>query len=255
MFRTRLSHPKTRGLDIDDPCTTQLRRQIIQQNNFLRQTYNEWYAAIAAALPDGPGPLLELGSGAGFLKEHIPGLITSEIFYLPGVDAVLDGQQLPIASEALQGIVMVDVLHHLPQPRRFFAEAERCLQPGGVIIMVEPWVTTWSRAIYRRLHPEPFRPEATLWEFPSSGPLSGANEALPWMVFERDRARFQQEFPRLEIRKISLTMPFRYLISGGFSLVSLCPGWTFGIWRRVENLLKPWMRRLAMFAQIELVKN
>jgi len=123
-----------------------------------------------------------------------------------------------------------------------------------VIIMLEPWVTAWSRIIYGRLHPEPFLPEESSWEFPPSGPLSGANGALPWMIFERDRDKFQREFPRLKIRGIFLAMPFRYLLSGGVSMVSLSPGWTFGIWRLLESLLQPWMRRLAMFARIELVK-
>jgi hypothetical protein len=249
-----LSHPLTVGLDIDDPKTTLLRRRIIREKAFLWRIYQEWYAAMAATLPEGDGPVLELGSGAGFMKEHIPGLITSEIFYLPEVDAVLDGQKLPLASEVLRGIVMVDVLHHLPQVSSFFAEAERCLRAGGVIIMLEPWVTAWSRIIYGRLHPEPFLPEESSWEFPPSGPLSGANGALPWMIFERDRDKFQREFPRLKIRGIFLAMPFRYLLSGGVSMVSLSPGWTFGIWRLLESLLQPWMRRLAMFARIELVK-
>jgi hypothetical protein len=49
-------------------------------------------------------------------------------------------------------------------------------------------------------------------------------------------------------------MPFRYLISGGVSLRSLMPGWTFSIWRFVEDLLRPWMKTWAMFAQITLRK-
>ncbi len=125
MLKAWLAHPLTRGLDIDDPRTTLLRRQIIQEKSFLRQIYQEWYAAIAAALPAGEEPTLELGSGAGFLSDFIPGLITSEIFYCPGVRVVLDGARLPFADGALCGIVMTDVLHHLPQPRRFFTEAAR----------------------------------------------------------------------------------------------------------------------------------
>ena len=254
MQDTWLAHPLTRGLLIDDPQTTILRRQIIQKKKFLRLIYQEWYASIAAALPGGTEPVLELGSGAGFLKEVLPGLITSEIFWLPGVKAVLDGQELPLASETLQGIVMINVLHHLPRPRRFFTEASRCLRPGGVMVMIEPWVTAWSRFIYGRLHQEPFWPEADTWEFPSQGPLSGANAALPWIIFARDRAIFAQEFPQLHLQKIELGLPFRYLFSGGMSRLCLAPAWSFGFWQRLERLLQPLMPKLAMFAQIELVK-
>jgi hypothetical protein len=39
-------------------------------------------------------------------------------------------------------------------------------------------------------------PDAADWSFPAVGPLSGANGALPWILFERDRARFEREFPQ-----------------------------------------------------------
>lgn len=252
MFMAWLAHPLTRGLDLDDPRTSHLRRHIIQEKSFLRQIYQEWYAAIVATLPVGDEPVLELGSGAGFLHDFIPELITTEIFYCPGLSAVLDGQQLPLADNTLRAIVMTDVLHHLPQARRFLAEAARCIRPDGKIIMIEPWVTPWSRMVYAKLHHEPFRPEADEWGFPSSGPLSGANSALPWIIFERDRAQFEREFPAWHIQVIDRMMPFRYLVSGGVSLRSLMPGYTFGLWKGFEKLLQPWMDKVAMFARIVL---
>jgi hypothetical protein len=51
MLKQRLAHPLRRGLDVDDPLTT-TRRQIIQDNRFLRQIYWEWYEVLAAAPPD-----------------------------------------------------------------------------------------------------------------------------------------------------------------------------------------------------------
>jgi SAM-dependent methyltransferase len=254
-LKTWLAYPLTQGLEIDDPRTTQLRRRIIREKRFLRQIYQEWYAAIATALPEGDKPVLELGSGAGFLSDFIPDLITSELFHCPEISAVLDGQMLPFADNTLRAVVMTNVLHHLPQARRFFTEATRCVQTGGVIVMVEPWLTPWSRLVYTRLHHEPFQPEVAGWEFPTSGPLSGANGALPWILFERDRARFGQEFPRLHIQSICLMMPFRYLVSGGVSLRCLVPAWTFGLWRALERVLQPWMSIWAMFARIVLVKG
>jgi hypothetical protein len=170
----------------------------------------------------------------------------------PEIDVVLDAQQLPFRDGTLRGIVMTDVFHHLPRARSFLTEAARCVRPGGVIGMVEPWVSTWSGQVYRRLHHEPFRPDAPAWEFPSSGPLSGANSALPWLVFERDRQQFEHELPVWQILEVRPMMPVRYLVSGGVSLRSLMPGWSFPAWRRIEDLLQPWMKHLAMFATIVL---
>ena len=120
------------------------------------------------------------------------------------------------------------------------------------MVMIEPWVTPWSRVIYTRLHHEPFEPETKDWEFPSTGPLSGANGALPWIVFERDRARFEQEFPQWSIELIAPLMPFRYLVSGGVSLRSLMPGWTTGFWRSLDELVGGQRGGMAMFARIVL---
>jgi len=144
------------------------------------------------------------------------------------------------------------VLHHVPDVRAFFAEAARCVRPGGVMVMIEPWVTRWSRLIYTRLHHEPFWPQTPDWQFPARGPLSSANGALPWIVFERDRAQFEREFPQWRIETLKPIMPFRYLVSGGVSLRALMPGWTFGAWRGLEKLFEPWLKTWAMFAVIKL---
>jgi SAM-dependent methyltransferase len=247
-----LAHPLTRGLDLDDPHLNEQRRRIINQKLFLRRLYEEWYRAIAEALPPGNAPVLEIGSGAGFLRDFIPGLITSEVLPSPGVRVVLDGALLPFGGEVLRAVVMTNVLHHLAQPRRFFAEAGRCVRRGGAIVMIEPWVSPWSRFVYGRLHHEPFNPEAQAWETPPTGPLSGANGALPWMLFFRDRSRFEKEFPTWAVESIRLGMPFRYLVSGGISMRNLMPSLTFRAWRRVELLMEPWMSRWAMFARITL---
>src|SRR4249919_683002 len=252
MLKSLLAHPLTRGLDIDDPRTTHLRLQLIQEKRFLRQIYEEWYQAIGASLPSGEGVVLELGSGAGFMGDFIPNLITSELFHCPNVRAVLDGSRLPFVAKSLRAIVMTDVLHHLPQPRLFFAEATRCVRAGGTVVMIEPWVTPWSRFVYNLLHHEPFDPETPSWELPTSGPLSGANDALPWILFARDRQKFEQEFPQWRIETIKPIMPFRYLVSGGVSLRSLAPVWSFGLWRQIENVLGYWSNKLAMFAYIVL---
>jgi SAM-dependent methyltransferase len=196
--------------------------------------------------------VLELGAGAGFLRGYIPHLISSDIFVCPGIDAVLDGQAMPFDTATLRAIVMTDVLHHIPDAQRFLLEAARCVAPGGRMLMVEPWVTPWSTLIYTRLHHEPFRPEAPEWQFPASGPLSGANGALPWMIFVRDRATFLRDFPEWHIRSIKPIMPFRYLVSGGVSLRSLMPGWSFGLWRLLEQAMDPWRDMTAMFAVIVL---
>jgi|TARA_B100000315_G_scaffold260934_1_gene327757 SAM-dependent methyltransferase len=221
----------------------------------LRKVYEEWYAIIASALPAAEGRVAELGSGAGFLRDNIPGLISSDLLHLPDISIVLDGCRLPFKKAALRAIVMTNVLHHLYDVQSFFSEAARCVKSGGTIVMVEPWVTSWSQFVYSQLHPEPFELKAIDWHFPHKGPLSGANNALGWIIFKRDRRRFERSYPEWHIQNIRPFMPFRYLLSGGVSNRSLMPGFMFNASRLMENILSPWFDRLAMFAVIRLVRT
>jgi SAM-dependent methyltransferase len=250
------THPLTRGMDLDSPETTGLRMRIIQEKPFLRKFYHQSYLDIRNSLPvEVKGPVLELGSGGGFLKDYIPDLMTSEILPIPGVDILLDGQRLPFKRGCLRGIVMLDVFHHLPNVKSFLTAAANCVKPGGAIVMMEPWNSAWSRLIFRHLHHEPFLPDAPDWHFSNGGPLSISNQALPWIVFERDRRKFDRRCPQWQLQAIKLNYPFCYLLSGGLAYRSFMPGFLFEFWRSVENILTPWMKHWAMFAKIVLVRN
>ena len=243
-----LGHPLTLGLSVDDPRTTLLRRRIIQDKAFLRELYAEWYERIIGALPM-KNAVLELGSGAGFLQQYLPEVISSEVFETPGVRLIADACKLPLPDHSLDAIVMTDVFHHIPDVGRFLLEASRCVRQGGKIVMIEPWRTPWSEWIYTHLHSEPFSPDSG-WEIPGAGPLSGANGALPWIVFHRDRALFNARYPQWHIKNIEPMMPLSYLLSGGVSMRSLLPGWMYPPIRALEHALgqKQW----SMFALIEL---
>ncbi len=256
-LKSFLTHPMLRDLDIDAPETTVIRSHIIQGKSFLRKIYDYWYTNISGSIPKSiDGQVLELGSGGGFLTDYIPDLITSEILQIPDIDLVLDGQRLPFRKASLRGIVMFDVLHHIPGVDRFFDEASKCIKPGGVIVLHEPWVTTWSRFVYKHLHHEPFDPQTKEWALPDGGPLSQANSALPWILFSRDRKLFERRYPQLQIKEIKLHSPFCYLLSGGVSLRSFLPGFLFGFCRSIEKILNPFIGSTAMFATITIeIKN
>ena len=121
--------------------------------------------------------------------------------------------------------------------------------------MIEPWVSTWSRVIWTHLHHEPFDPDAKDWTFPSTGPLSSANSALPWIIFQRDRQEFEAKFPKLKIQTVQPFMPFRYLVSGGVSMRQLMPEFMFTSWRRLESWFGAWPNRWPMFAFIHLTRR
>lgn len=249
-----ISLPETEGLSLDDPMLTTKRRKVIQDKGLLRRIYLEWYSLLLNTVPEGTGDVLEIGSGGGFMRESIPELITSDVFSCSGVDLVFDAcKPWPFDKNQLKAVLMVDVLHHLPRVHDFFSEAEAAIQSNGVIAMIEPWVTPWSRLVYTHLHHEPFAPLTEKWSFPSDGPLSGANSALPWILFCRDKKAFENEFKNWSIEVIRPIMPISYLLSGGVSLRSFVPGRLYSLVRCLEK----WVvleQSAAMFAFVKIKK-
>jgi SAM-dependent methyltransferase len=246
-----LAHPLTRGMSLDDPRTTELRRRIIKKKGFLRQIYEEWYGLLISKIPEAGGAVLEIGSGGGFLKQYRRDALASEIFFLPHVDVVFNAMTMPFKAASFRTLLMVDVLHHIPEPADFLHEAARCVARGGRCLFIEPWNTPWAKWVYQRLHHEPFDPEGG-WHIPATGPLSGANGALPWILFERDRGFFREQFPEWRISLVAPMMPFVYLLSGGVSLRSLMPAWIYSWIRRMERGIKGMERKRGMFAFIVL---
>lgn len=238
--------------NLNDLELSKLHLEIIKKKGFLKKIYLDFYSQLADSVKYAENQsILELGSGGGFIKEVYPDIITSDVLELPTVDKIFSACQMPFEDGSLDAIMMIDVLHHIPDVRAFFREATRCLKPGGRMAMIEPANTLWARFIYQHFHHEDFDPKAE-WEFPSSGPLSTANGALPWIVFHRDRAIFQQEFPKLKILTCQCHTPLRYLISGGLTLKQLVPSWCYSAIKGLEFCLTPLNRLIGMFQTIVL---
>lgn len=76
------------------------------------------------------------------VQEHI-GLDyyqTVQNWYGTSPDIFGDGQQLPIASNSIDTVLLLDVLEHLPNPDACIAEAQRVLKPGGKALIQVPFI-------------------------------------------------------------------------------------------------------------------
>jgi SAM-dependent methyltransferase len=121
----------------------------------LRSVYHEFFADLLRAVGvQRRAPVVELGAGPGFFKEYYPGLISTDVILTRWVDVVCDACALPFPSQSVGALVMLDVLHHLARPLDIIAEAARVLVPGGLMAMIEPWITPFSYLLYRYFHHE-----------------------------------------------------------------------------------------------------
>jgi SAM-dependent methyltransferase len=241
--------------DLDTPERTLSHREHILKKPFLKKLYIEWYSVFLDEMRSLPkGKCVEIGSGGGFLKEIESSVITSDILSLPHIDMTFSALQMPFADSELSALFLLDTFHHLPDVGQFLNEASRVLKTGGKIVMIEPANSWWSRMIYKNFHHEPFDTKAG-WQIPEKGPMSGANGALPWIVFERDADLFRERFPELQIEQIRYHTPLRYLLSGGVSFKTIFPGFAFGLFTMIDRLLTKLSGQLSMFITVKIKRK
>jgi SAM-dependent methyltransferase len=190
----------------------------------LRVIYQDYYRRIIEECR--PGLVLEIGGGSGNFKQFAPRVISTDIQWARWLDAVADAQTLPFRDGTFEGIVMVDVLHHLESPGRFLKEAQRVLRPRGRLVLLEPAITPLSWIVYRFFHHEPVRlnqdPLAEATPDPHRDPYD-SNSALPTLLFGRARERLARECPDLVVRDVRRFSLIAYPLSGGFRSWSLLP--------------------------------
>lgn len=232
------------------------RRKVWASKTILKRLYYKWCRLIGNALTS--GSILEVGAGSGHFKEFFPDAIRTDILAAPWLDAALDAHFLPFKDGSLNNIVLFDVLHHLQEPTRFFWEAQRVLKPQGRIVVMEPYISWASYLVYRFLHHEkmtfktdPFNPE----RLKTGKHHFQGNQAIPTLMFEKDKNHFIRTFPRLTIIQAKRTDFLLYPLSGGFHYPSVCPAGLHPALAYLEKLLQPFNRLLAFRLLVVLEKT
>jgi len=87
-----------------------------------------------------------------------------------------------------------------------------------------------------------------------TGPMSGANGALLWIVFKWDKAKMLNKFPDLKIISISYHTLMCYLLSEGVSMRNLILDWPFHLFEFIEKGISPLSIYYSMFQTIEVFK-
>jgi len=199
--------------------------------------YQEWYKLIARNLSEVDGINIELGCGASFINKINPDIKKTDVFLNSNTDFKLNAMKVGEQFEnMISNLILVNVFHHLSNPELFLKSAEKSLKPGGRIIMIEPSNNCWSKFIYKLVGHEKFDTLQVDWKFESKDPLLDSNQALSWIIFERDSKKFKNLFPKFSLIKKKTLMPISYLISGGHS-VNTKLGKLIKIIRKIEKIV------------------
>ncbi len=104
-------------------------------------------AALERLLPQGPCTLLDIACGTGIVTRRLlrperkvlgvdrsPGMLGLAAQRVPKGVVCGDATRLPLASDRVDAVVIVWLLHLLPDAAVVLAEAARVLRPGGVLI-------------------------------------------------------------------------------------------------------------------------
>lgn len=219
----------------------------------LRAVYGDYYRRMLTALPQ-EGAYLEVGAGSGHSQDFTKGLDITRLDILPApwVDAVADAHQLPFPDGCFDGIFMIDVLHHLADPKTFFQEAARVLKSGGRIALIEPGITPLSWVFYNYLHEEPVDISVdpmVKQDYGATKDPFESNQAIPTLLFRREEHRISlsEGVPALRTVSRQWLSLFAYPLSGGFKAWSLLPTSLVDPLLRLEDRLIPWMGSLIGF--------
>ncbi len=261
MLAELLREPQLAAVDIDGEDRITVHREILERKPLMKQVCRELYGHCARLDEkhfEGDGARIELGAGVSLLKEFFPDVLVSDVVPAPHLDIVLDAQDMrEIADSSVRAFYGIHCFHHFPAPRLFFKELERTIVPGGGCVLIEPYFGAVAKIIYPKLFAsEDFDMNQPEWEGGQSGAMNDANQALSYVVFFRDRAKFLSEFPSLSIAEaFPLTNYLRYMLSGGLNFRQVVPDLFAPLLRGLETGLSPLARFLALHHVIVLKKQ
>ena len=258
--RDSLHEPRLKDVDVDSDQLLVIHRAILQEKPMMSQVFKEFYDLcinLDRQYFSGDAKRVEIGAGVSFFKKLYPEIVSTDIKRADNLDMVLDAQNMALPDLSAKAFYGLNCFHHFPEPCKFFDELKRVLVPGGGCVLIEPYFGLVAERFYQNVHEvETFDSTQAEWENSALGFSSNANQALSYIVFVRDREKFERLYPELEIvvqRPIHNYL--RYLLSGGLNFRQVLPSWTSPLIKLAETLLIPVSRVLALHHVIVVRKR
>ncbi|MGZ4049862.1 MAG: methyltransferase domain-containing protein, partial [Bacteroidia bacterium] len=199
----------------------------------------------------------EIGAGVSFFKKKYPEIISTDIKKADNLDMVVDAQNMPFENNSVRAIYGINCFHHFPNPNLFFNELERVLDKGCGCVLIDPYYGFVSKRFYKKIFDtETFDMAQKEWVNESLGFMNGANQALSYIVFVRDKKIFEEKYPNLEIViQKPLNNYMRYLLSGGLNFRQILPSFFSPIIKFFELIFMPFNSIFALHHIIVIRKK
>ena len=246
--------------DIDGQGRLNSHARILDNKQMLREVFTEFHHKFKQCNHkyfSGKGIEVELGCGISPIRDSYPDVLATDVVHAPHLDRVIDSQAMTFADGSVRAVYGQNCFHHFPDPSKFFNELDRVLIPGGGAVLIEPYYGPLANFLYNRMfQTEQFDKTAPSWKTPVAGPMSGANQALSYMVFVRDRMEFERRHPTLKIvHQSTCTNHLRYLLSGGLNFKQLCPDILTPMVDLIQWILSPFNPLLSLHHMIVIRKD
>lgn len=238
-------------VDVDGKERLEAHRVILSKKKLLREVFIEFhhmFNELDRKYLSGEGKRIELGAGVCPIRETYPDVIASDIVFDPLLDMVLNAEQLDLGDRSVRALYGQNCFHHFPHPDKFFSELQRVLVDGGGAILLEPYYGPVASYLFKRLFKtEGFDKCHPSWETPSAGPMNGANQALSYIVFVRDRKEFERRYPNLRVVHQEIcNNQFKYLLSGGLNFKQLIPNFMIFLVGGLQFMARPFKKWLGL---------
>jgi SAM-dependent methyltransferase len=261
-FRDLFHEPEVLNIDVNSTSLLKIHSKILKRKKLLQSAFKTFYQDLTSVADKYfviNGLEIELGSGVGFLKNFKKKIISSDIRKGIKYDLILDATKLRLKNNSVRCFYAINVFHHISYPDKFFNELKRVLISGGGCILIEPHNGFLSKLLHKNIHKnEYYDPNASNWNANSKvkGPLSDANQALAYIVFERDIKIFRKKHgANLEITHKQYELNgLRYLLSGGLNFRQCVPSFFLIFLRILEFLLYPFAKYWTQYQMIVIKK-
>lgn len=255
-----LRDPSVKNVDVDGSDRLSVHSRMLTQKPMLKEVFTEFhhmFNRLDNKYLSGTCARVEIGAGVAPIRDSYRDVLATDIIPGPGLDSVLDAENMHFPDGSVRVLFGQNCFHHFPHPTRFFEEVERVVEPGGGVILLEPFHGPFATFLFRRMfRTEGYDKNYSSWETPATGPMNGANQALSYIVFERDRAEFERSFPRLRIvHQETCGNYLKYIFSGGLNFRQLWPNWATPLLSLIQTLLSPLNRWMALHHVVVIRKE